>query len=98
MAEQDALQNEYEQLASELLIWIQNTIKWLNNRNFPNSLREMQSQLLEFNEYRKNDKPPKYKEKGELEALFFAIQLKRCAMRRKPYQPQEGLYIYIFFF
>lgn len=52
----------------------------------------MQTQLLAFNEYRKSDKPSKYKEKGDLEALFFAIQTKRSAMRRKPYQPPEGFF------
>lgn len=81
-------------MSSELLIWIQRTIEWLNNRDFPNGLREMQSQLLAFNEYRKSNKPPKYKEKGDLEALFFAIQTKRNAMRKKPYQPPEGIFTY----
>lgn len=50
----------------------------------------MQDELLAFNGYRKSDKPPKYKEKGELEALFFAIQTKRNAMRRRIYVPPEG--------
>lgn len=90
LVQQDQLQGDYEQLSSDLLIWIQKTIEWLINRNFPNSLREMQDELLAFNEYRKSDKPPKYKEKGELEALFFAIQTKRNAMRRKAYVPPEG--------
>ncbi|KAI1720497.1 spectrin repeat domain-containing protein [Ditylenchus destructor] len=94
LVQQDQLQDDYEQLSSDLLIWIQKTIEWLTNRDFPNSLREMQNELLAFNEYRKVDKPPKYKEKGELEALFFAIQTKRTAMRRKPYLPPEGLFIH----
>uniref|UniRef100_A0A915EMN4 Spectrin beta chain n=1 Tax=Ditylenchus dipsaci TaxID=166011 RepID=A0A915EMN4_9BILA len=94
LVQQDQLQDDYEQLSSDLLIWIQRTIEWLTNRNFPNSLREMQDELLAFNEYRKVDKPPKYKEKGELEALFFAIQTKRNAMRRKNYLPPEGLFIH----
>lgn len=32
----------------------------------------------------------RYKEKGELEALFFTIQTKRKAMGRKPYAPPQG--------
>lgn len=53
----------------------------------------MQDQLAKFNDYRKHEKPPKYKEKGELEALFFAIQTKRKAMKLKAYNPPQGLYI-----
>jgi spectrin beta len=94
MMQQDQLQDEFEQLSSDLLVWIQRTIQWLTDRNFPNSLREMQDQLLMFNEYRKNEKPSKYKEKGELEAVFFAIQTKRKAMKRKVYNPPHGLYIH----
>ena len=32
----------------------------------------------------------RYKEKGELEALFFTIQTKRKAMGRKAYTPPQG--------
>ncbi|KAI6229996.1 Spectrin repeat-containing domain protein [Aphelenchoides fujianensis] len=35
-----------------------------------------------------------YQEKGELEALFFAIQTKRKAMGRRAYAPPHGLFIH----
>ncbi|KAI6237537.1 hypothetical protein M3Y95_00275500 [Aphelenchoides besseyi] len=94
LMQQDQLQDDFELVSSDLLVWIQQTINWLTDRNFPNSLREMQTELAAFNDYRKNEKPSKYKEKGELEALFFAIQTKRKAMGRRAYAPPQGLYIH----
>ncbi|VIO98093.1 probable spectrin beta chain, putative [Brugia malayi] len=90
----DQLQEDYEALCSELLLWIQQTITMLNDRKFPNSLKGIQDQLLAFKNYRTVEKPPKYKEKGELEALFFTIQTKRKAMGRKPYVPPAGLFMH----
>ncbi|EJD74610.1 beta chain spectrin [Loa loa] len=90
----DQLQEDYEALCSELLFWIQQTITMLNDRRFPNSLKGIQDQLLAFKNYRTVEKPPKYKEKGELEALFFTIQTKRKAMGRKPYVPPAGLFMH----
>ncbi|VDM97600.1 unnamed protein product [Thelazia callipaeda] len=90
----DRLQEEYEMLCSELLLWIQQTIAILNDRRFPNSLKGIQDELLVFKNYRTVEKPPKYKEKGELEALFFTIQTKRKAMGRKPYIPKAGLFMH----
>ncbi|VDK61916.1 unnamed protein product [Onchocerca ochengi] len=90
----DQLQEDYEALCSELLLWIQQTIAMLNGRKFPNSLKGIQDELLEFKNYRTLEKPPKYKEKGELEALFFTIQTKRKAMGRKPYVPATGLFMH----
>src|SRR5690606_19280858 len=78
----------------DLLEWIKKTIRWLEDRRFPNSLRDMREQLIQFNNYRKTDKPPKYNEKGELEVLFFDIQTKRKAMGRGAYIPPEGYYIH----
>lgn len=54
----------------------------------------MQEELAVFNRYRKEEKPPKYKEKGDMEALIFSIQTKRTAMRRRPFVPQEGLFLH----
>jgi len=94
LLEHDHLQNEFEQISSDLLEWIKKTIRWLEDRRFPNSLRDMREQLIQFNNYRKTDKPPKYNEKGELEVLFFDIQTKRKAMGRGAYIPPEGYYIH----
>ncbi|MFH4975130.1 hypothetical protein AB6A40_001839 [Gnathostoma spinigerum] len=87
----DQLQEEYETLCSELLEWIRQTVVALNDRRFPNSLAGMKEEVARFNAYRTVEKPPKYKEKGDLEALFFTIQTKRKAMKRSPYVPPQGL-------
>ncbi|KAL6743755.1 hypothetical protein Aduo_016762 [Ancylostoma duodenale] len=90
----DTMEEDYEHIASDLLKWIHETIKLLENRRFPNSLHGMREELGKFNEFRTVEKPPKYKEKGELEALFFTIQTKRKAMGRKQYAPPQGLSMY----
>ncbi|GMT09275.1 hypothetical protein PFISCL1PPCAC_572, partial [Pristionchus fissidentatus] len=90
----DASEEDYETISSDLLAWIRDAIKALSSRNFPNSLYGIQEQLILFNQFRNADKPPKYKEKGELEALFFTIQTKRKAMSRKAYVPPQGKFMH----
>ena len=90
----EQMEHDFEQISSDILEWIRQTIRWLNDRRFPNSLREMREQLVHFNNYRKTEKPPKYQEKGDLEALFFDIQTQRKAMGRPSYNPPEGLLIH----
>ncbi|CAI4223262.1 unnamed protein product [Auanema sp. JU1783] len=89
----DSLEEDFEHISSDLLQWINDTIKALDDRRFPNSLQGMREEHTLFNNFRTVDKPPKYKEKGELEALFFTIQTKRKAMGRKPYVPPQGLFM-----
>lgn len=55
----DQLQEDYESLCSELLLWIQQTIVMLNDRKFPNSLKGIQDELSAFKNYRTVEKPPK---------------------------------------
>lgn len=50
---------KYETLASDLLMWIEQTIAVLNNRKLTNSLTGVQQQLQAFNTYRTVEKPPK---------------------------------------
>ncbi|CAP39687.2 Protein CBR-SMA-1 [Caenorhabditis briggsae] len=90
----ETMEDDYEHIASELLNWIRITIKTLESRRFPNSLNGMRDEHAKFNQFRTSEKPPKYKEKGELEALFFTIQTKRKAMSRKQYQPPQGLFMH----
>uniref|UniRef100_A0A158QA40 Spectrin beta chain n=1 Tax=Enterobius vermicularis TaxID=51028 RepID=A0A158QA40_ENTVE len=90
----DRLQEEFESLCSDLLQWVHKTITNLSDRHFPNSQKGVQDLFIQFKNYRTIEKPPKYKEKGDLEALFFTIQTKRKAMRRKPYCPPQGLLLH----
>lgn len=84
------LQNQYESLASELLKWIKTKTADMNKRDFKNSLEGIQSQLKEYDEYRKVEKPPKMDERANLEILLFDIQTKLRAANRKAYTPKEG--------
>lgn len=50
---------KYEELAGELLGWIEQTILTLNDRQLANALPGVQNQLQAFNTYRTVEKPPK---------------------------------------
>lgn len=90
MMETDRLKINYEHFSSNLLDWIKLKIHELDNRNFPNSLEGIQRELLKFKEYRTIEKPPKYKERSEIEALLFSIQTKMKALGQPLYIPPEG--------
>ncbi|XP_072896311.1 spectrin beta chain, non-erythrocytic 1-like isoform X2 [Hemitrygon akajei] len=81
---------KYEELASDLLTWIEQTIIVLNSRKFANSLTGVQQQLQAFNTYRTVEKPSKFQEKGNLEVLLFSIQSRMRANNQKVYTPHEG--------
>lgn len=57
--ENERMIKEYESLTSDLLEWIKKTISQLGDRQFANSLIGVQQQLLQFNNYRTVEKPPK---------------------------------------
>ncbi|XP_069773508.1 spectrin beta chain, non-erythrocytic 1-like isoform X2 [Narcine bancroftii] len=82
--------DKYEELASDLLMWIEQTIIVLNNRKFANSLTGVQQQLQAFNTYRTAEKPSKFQEKGNLEVLLFSIHSRMRANNQKVYTPLEG--------
>ncbi|XP_053955094.1 spectrin beta chain, non-erythrocytic 5 isoform X2 [Anastrepha ludens] len=80
----------YERLTTNLLSWIRLKTLELQQRDFPNSLEGIQRELLAFKEYRTIEKPPKYKERSEIEALYFTINTLLKALNQPPYNPQEG--------
>ncbi|CAF1170255.1 unnamed protein product [Adineta ricciae] len=86
----EKMANDYERLVSDLLTWIEQTIRVLNDRQFPNSLGRVQEKLVEFNRYRVMDKPSRFAEKGNLEVLLFTLQSKERANQQVPFQPREG--------
>ncbi|OZC09778.1 hypothetical protein X798_03181 [Onchocerca flexuosa] len=90
LVENEKLINNYERLSSDLLEWIRQTIESLNDRHFVNSLSGVQKQLAEFNNYRTQEKPPKFNEKGELEVLLFTIRSRMRANNQRPYLPRDG--------
>ncbi|KAK3093776.1 hypothetical protein FSP39_020076, partial [Pinctada imbricata] len=86
--------DNYETLTSSLLEWIRTKIGELNDREFPNSLEGVQKLLGRFKEYITKEKPPKYRERGNIEAQFFNIQAKLKANGQKLYTPPEGQLIH----
>lgn len=84
------MKDQYENLTSELLKWIDSKIKEMNDRNFANSLSGIEKQYNDFDTYRKVEKPPKFEERGNIEVLLFELQTRLKANNRKPYLPKEG--------
>jgi len=83
--------DEYENLASDLLDWINKVVPWLNSRDLDdNTLKGVQDKLEEFRNYNRNDKPPKVLEKAQLETLFNTLQTKLRLSNRPAYLPSEG--------
>ncbi|XP_034944641.1 LOW QUALITY PROTEIN: spectrin beta chain, non-erythrocytic 5 [Chelonus insularis] len=90
MMDADKMKIHYEQLTTNLLEWIKLKITVLENRNFPNSLEGIQRELLAFKQYRTVEKPPKYKERSEIEALYFHINTQLKSLNQPAFIPQEG--------
>ena len=62
----------------------------MQKRDFSNTLEVIQLDFKKFKDYRTVEKPPKYKEKVEIEATYFDIQIKLQQLRQAPYVPPEG--------
>lgn len=115
--EADRLKENYIQLSTDLLEWIQHKLLQLDDRQFPNTIEGIQGQLLDFKQYRTVEKPPKsvqsdqhlirsdaqtkhligylrYKERSEIEALFFATNTQLATLRQPSFIPPEGVSLY----
>ncbi|XP_043282558.1 spectrin beta chain, non-erythrocytic 5 isoform X2 [Venturia canescens] len=90
MMDADNMKVHYEKLTTNLLEWIKLKIGVLENRSFPNSLEGIQRELLAFKQYRTVEKPPKYKERSEIEALYFHINTQLKSLNQPAFIPQEG--------
>lgn len=55
----EGMKEEYDQMITNLLQWIEQNIGRLSDRSFPNSLPGMQKLMTDFKTYRTKEKPPK---------------------------------------
>ncbi|XP_071547281.1 spectrin beta chain, non-erythrocytic 5 isoform X4 [Panulirus ornatus] len=94
MKDVDDCKSKYERITTTLLEWIIKKIIELDSRKFPNSLDGIQKLLLHFKKYRTEEKPPKYKERSEIEALFFSINASLKALNQPAYIPKDGQLIH----
>lgn len=86
----DKRKAHYERLTTNLLGWIRQKTAELELRNLPNSLEGIQREFLVFKQYRTVEKPPKYKERSEIEALYFTINTLLLTLHQPHYVPQDG--------
>lgn len=90
MVEADKKKASYDNLTTTLLEWISAKIVDLEDRNFPNKVEGIQSLFLAFHYYRTQEKPPKYKERSEIEALYFNINTQLKELRQPAFNPADG--------
>ena len=79
----DRLKEKYENSAQALIDWAKNKTETLDSRDLPNNLTGIQGELQEFKNYRLQEKPPKFEDKGNIEAEFLNLQTKLKANKMK---------------
>lgn len=82
--------DEYERLASDLMEWIERTRPSLEDRTVENQMSDVQTRLDQFRDYRRNQKPPRSDQKGELESSYNTLQTRLRLANRPAFVPSEG--------
>ncbi|XP_028393281.1 spectrin beta chain, non-erythrocytic 1-like isoform X3 [Dendronephthya gigantea] len=88
--ENNKLITEYDLNADDLIKWIRVTTVSLQEREFANTLVGVQQQMMEFNQYRTQEKPPRFTQKGNLEVQMFILTSNLRENHQKMYSPPEG--------
>ena len=79
----DRQQEKYESQAQALIDWAKKKTQQLDNRDLPNNLNGIQGEFQNFKNYRLQEKPPKFEDKGNIEAEFLNLQTKLKANKMK---------------
>lgn len=85
----EKLMDEYERLASDLLEWIERTRPSLEDRTVENQMSDVQTRLDQFRDYRRNQKPPRSDQKGELESSYNTLQTRLRLANRPAFVPSR---------
>lgn len=91
LVDTEKMENNYENSVLELLVWTNKKAKELGDFAFPNSLDGIRLLTLKFNkEYMTLEKPPRYKAKSEVEALFYSINMNLSSKGYPKYVAPDG--------
>ena len=83
-------QRQYEIDSKRLLEWIAAKTELMRNRSYANTINGIQKDFKVFKAYTTEEKPPKNKEKVNIEVSFFEIEMKLKDLRQPPYMAPEG--------
>ncbi|KAK3749497.1 hypothetical protein QZH41_013472, partial [Actinostola sp. cb2023] len=86
----EKMMEDYENLASDLLDWINQKLPQMENRETDGTLADMQRKVEDLRKYRREEKPPKAEDKGTLETNFNTLQTKLRLSNRPAFLPTEG--------
>ncbi|CAH8445536.1 unnamed protein product [Schistosoma guineensis] len=86
----EKLMREYEQLASDLLAWIEQQIPFLKDRTTDGTISGARSKLDHYRGYRGFEKPPRLDEKTLLENTYNTLQTRLRLANRPSFLPTEG--------
>ena len=82
-------EEHFELKTADLLNWVMQSKSKLLQFDFPNSVSGVQACVSDFKAYRTIEKPPRFAEKGLLEAQLFKIQMQLRESNRKQYEVPE---------
>nr|CDS27545.1 spectrin beta chain [Hymenolepis microstoma] len=85
---------DYELSAEKLLNWINESIQRLQSIALDGNLDDLRNELVQFNRFRIEAKPPHFYEKGELEVAFLSIKNEMLAAGMRSYIPPKRLTIW----
>ena len=85
-----SMNKRYEMNFQALLAWIAAKTGEMRKRDFANSLEGVTNDFRIFSTYRTKEKPPKAKEKVNIEASYFEIEMKLKELNQPAYVPPEG--------